>query len=144
MARRTLPNTRNLSSPSSSAKRLSDVFNDELNRNPVLDQGETYPHHNLYFIQSDDWDLEVLGGLLLSAVGQFLIESCGVRMRGGHLRFQAQYLRRIRVPDPQRISEVPSRALVDAFRTRDRNRATQVALDVYGIEKHELERALEY
>jgi hypothetical protein len=30
--------------------------------NPVLDRGETYPHHNLYFVQSDGWDLEVLGG----------------------------------------------------------------------------------
>jgi adenine-specific DNA-methyltransferase len=30
----------------------------------VLDRGETYPHHNLYFIESDTWDLEVLGGLL--------------------------------------------------------------------------------
>ncbi|MGQ0812592.1 MAG: Eco57I restriction-modification methylase domain-containing protein [Nitrospiraceae bacterium] len=38
---------------------------------PVLDQGETYPHHNLYFVQSDEWNLEVLGGLLMSAVGQF-------------------------------------------------------------------------
>jgi adenine-specific DNA-methyltransferase len=39
--------------------------------NPVLDRGETYPHHNLYFVQSDGWDLEVLGGLLLSDVAQF-------------------------------------------------------------------------
>lgn len=50
---------------------------------PVLDQGETYPHHNLYFVQSDVWDLEVLGGLLMSAVGQLFVESYGVRMRGG-------------------------------------------------------------
>ena len=41
--------------------------------NPVLDKGETYPHHNLYFIRSDRWDLEVLGGLLLSDIGQFFI-----------------------------------------------------------------------
>jgi adenine-specific DNA-methyltransferase len=50
----------------------------------VLDNGETYPHHNLYFIQSDDWDLEVLGGLLMSTIGQFFVESYGVRMRGGY------------------------------------------------------------
>ena len=41
--------------------------------NPVLDRGETYPHHNLYFVSSEAWDLEVLGGILLSAVGQFFI-----------------------------------------------------------------------
>lgn len=33
---------------------------------PVLDRGETYPHHNLYYLTSKAWDLEVLGGVLLS------------------------------------------------------------------------------
>ena len=27
---------------------------------PVLDKGEFYPHHNLYYVVSDKWDLEVL------------------------------------------------------------------------------------
>ena len=31
---------------------------------PVLDSGISYPHHNLYLVQSEEWDLEVLGGLL--------------------------------------------------------------------------------
>ena len=109
---------------------------------PVLDNGETYPHHNLYFIQSDAWDLEVLGGLLMSAVGQFFVESYGVRMRGGYLRFQAQYLRRIRVPDPKTLSGSQMKKLVEAFRARDRKRATQAALEIYGIDKSEMERAL--
>jgi hypothetical protein len=111
---------------------------------PVLDKGETYPHHNLYYIQSDIWDLEVLGGLLMSAAGQFFVESYGVRMRGGYLRFQAQYLRRIRVPSPDALSKAQTQALREAFNARDKPRATQVALDVYKISPHELERALEY
>jgi hypothetical protein len=111
---------------------------------PVLDRGETYPHHNLYFIQSDEWDLEVLGGLLMSSVGQFFVESYGVRMRGGYLRFQAQYLRRIRVPNPKALSVSQSEALIEAFRNRDRRHATQVALEVYGIDEHEMETALGY
>jgi adenine-specific DNA-methyltransferase len=109
-----------------------------------LDRGETYPHHNLYFIQSDEWDLEVLGGLLMSKVGQFFIESYGVRMRGGYLRFQAQYLRRIRVPDPTNLPKMLSHELRDAFRHRDRHRATQVALDLYAIDHRALEAALEH
>ena len=56
---------------------------------PVPDAGQTYPHHNLYVVESRDWDLAVLGGLLLSAIGQFFVECYGVRMRGGYLRFQA-------------------------------------------------------
>jgi len=111
---------------------------------PVLDNGETYPHHNLYFIQSSEWDLEVLGGLLISAVGQFFVESYGVRMRGGYLRFQAQYLRRIRVPDPREISEGHAKQLVMAFRNRDRHLATKIALTVYGIDKQEMELAIGY
>jgi len=110
--------------------------------NPVFDRGETYPHHNLYFIESDAWDLEILGGLLMSAVGQFFVTSYGVRMRGGYWRFQAQYLRRIRVPDPASLSVAQVEDLRHAFRKRDRGRATQVALDVYRIEKREMETAL--
>lgn len=109
---------------------------------PVLDNGETYPHHNLYFVQSDHWNLEVLGGLLMSAIGQFFIESYGVRMRGGYFRFQAQYLRRIRVPDPGTLSRAQADELMHAFRERDRKRATKVALEIYGIDECELEAAL--
>jgi adenine-specific DNA-methyltransferase len=112
--------------------------------NPVLDQGETYPHHNLYFVLSDVWDLEVLGGILLSAVGQFFIECYGVRMRGGYLRFQAQYLRRIRVPNPSRITGTQRVLLVKAFRERDRALATEMALEIYQIKPSEMERMLEH
>ncbi len=109
---------------------------------PVLDRGETYPHHNLYFIHSDRWDLEVLGGLLISAVGQFFVESYGVRMRGGYWRFQAQYLRRIRVPDPRSLSTAHALKLATAFRLRDRQLATQTSLEVYGIAEREMELAI--
>ncbi len=108
----------------------------------MLDTGETYPHHNLYFIQSDVWDLEVLGGLLISAIGQFFVESYGVRMRGGYLRFQAQYLRRIRVPDPTTLSKKHAKDLIKAFRDRDRQLATQTALTIYGIDESEMESAI--
>ena len=108
--------------------------------NPVLDHGRTYPHHNLYFVQSDGWDLEVLGALLLSDFGQFFVESYGVRMRGGYLRFQAQYLRRIRVPDPNNISVEQAHALRAAFRTRDIKAATQIASDLYETDASEVMR----
>lgn len=103
--------------------------------NPVLDRGETYPHHNLYWVASVGWDIEVLGGLLLSDVAQFFVECYGVRMRGGYLRFQAQYLRRIRVPRPHDLTTTQAEALRDAFRVRDRQRATEVALQCYGIDR---------
>jgi hypothetical protein len=86
---------------------------------PVLEPGGCYPHHNLYYVVSDEWDLEVLGGILLSRVAQAFIEAYCVRMRGGTLRFQAQYLRLIRVPHPDQISADQKDALRTAFQVRD-------------------------
>ncbi len=106
----------------------------KLTIHPTLDHGKTYPHHNLYVLTSSAWDLEVLGGLLLSQVAQFFIECYCVRMRGGTLRFQAQYLRRIRVPAPTDVSRADATELRAAFRTRDAHRATEVTLHVYGID----------
>jgi len=100
---------------------------------PVLDPGGCYPHHNLYYVVSDVWDLEVLGGLLLSRVAEAFVEAYAVKMRGGTLRFQAQYLRRIRVPDPSSISVGDRTALAEAFNARDRVAATEAALRVYGL-----------
>jgi len=101
---------------------------------PALDTGKTYPQHNLYWITSETWDLKVLGALLMSAVGEFFIHCYGVRMRGGYLRFQAQYLRRIRVPDPARITPELAARLRHAFEMQDFELATQAALEAYQIE----------
>lgn len=101
---------------------------------PVLNEGGFYPHHNLYYIVSGSWDLRVLGGILLSRVSQAFVEAYAVRMRGGTLRFQDQYLRRIRVPRPGDISEEHRRALSQAFMERDVSTATEVAILVYGID----------
>ena len=101
---------------------------------PAVDEGETYPHHNLYWITSDTWDLDVLGGLLMSAVGEFFIHCYGVRMRGGFLRFQAQYLRRIRVPPFAQLTPELKSTLRGAFRAQDVALATQAALQAYQIE----------
>jgi hypothetical protein len=108
---------------------------------PVLEPGGHYPHHNLYYVVSDTWDLEVLGGLLLSRVAQAFIEAYCVRMRGGTLRFQAQYLKRIRVPRPDQIAAATERALRQAFRDRDAVAATRAAADAYGIDLKDYELA---
>jgi hypothetical protein len=78
----------------------------------------------------------------MSSLGQFFVASYGVRMRGGYWRFQAQYLRRIRIPSPDALSDNESKELTEAFRHRDRDLATRVALKIYGIDEREMEAAL--
>lgn len=106
---------------------------------PVLDKGEFYPHHNLYYVVSDSWNLEVLGGLLLSDIANLFVGAYCVRMRGGTYRFQAQYLRKIRVPDPATFSSRQAAALAAAFRARDRRQATKVAAEVYALDRSRVE-----
>lgn len=100
----------------------------------VFDPGEFHPHHNLYFVTSESWDMEVLGGLLSSKVALFFVWSYAVKMRGGYLRFQAQYLRRIRLPHPETISVRLASAISSAFRVRDFKRLDELALKAYQIE----------
>lgn len=109
---------------------------------PVLDDGDCYPHHNLYFVVSDAWDLEVLGGLLLSDVANLFVGAYCVKMRGGCYRFQAQYLRRIRVPAVHSVSRSSAKRLAQAFRDRDRDAASSVAAALYGLDASTLLRAV--
>ena len=108
----------------------------KMTTHPVLDRGGLYPHHNLYYVVSDKWDLEVLGGLLMSKVAEAFVSAYCVKMRGGTLRFQAQYLRRIRVPSPDDISAGDGNALKAAFRERDPRAATEIAVRIYDVEQY--------
>lgn len=109
---------------------------------PVLEPGGYYPHHNLYYVVSDSWDMEVLGGLLLSRIAQAFIEAYCVKMRGGTLRFQAQYLKQIRVPLADSLDTDTTEALRKAFLARDVDAATEAAARAYGIDvdRYELRR----
>lgn len=100
---------------------------------PVYEPGGYYPHHNLYYVVSTSWDLEVLGGLLLSRIAEAFVSAYGVKMRGGTLRFQAQYLRKIAVPQPETITDDVADRLRNAFRAGDRDAATRAAEEAYGL-----------
>lgn len=109
---------------------------------PVLDDGRFYPHHNLYYVVSDQWDLEALGGLLLSDIGNLFVGAYCVKMRGGCYRFQAQYLRRIRVPNIDMLSRPTAAALARAFAERDREQATWVAARCFGLDESSVRTAI--
>lgn len=100
----------------------------------ALDKGEYHPHHNLYFVTSETWDMAVLGGLLSSKVALFFIWSYATKMRGSYLRFQAQYLRRIRVPHPDSLASDFSKSIAEAFLRRDFERLDTLALKAYRLE----------
>ena len=70
-----------------------------------IDDGQYYPHHNLYYILHPHREfLEVMAGLLMTDFVRDQLESIGNKMNGGFPRWQSQYLRQLRVP---RISSMP-------------------------------------
>jgi len=80
----------------------------------VYEEGRYYPHHNLYCVTSDEWDLHALQAVLRSRITKLFISTYSTQMRGGFLRFQAQYLRRIRIPNWKDVPQTIRKELVEA------------------------------
>lgn len=98
----------------------------------ALDEGRFYPHHNLYWVVAEDWDLRALGSVLRSSIAQLFIATYSVRMSGGFLRFQAQYLRRIRVPRWDSLGKEIRQALVEASPS-DHDAIDEAVFTAYGL-----------
>lgn len=98
----------------------------------VLDEGRYYPHHNLYHVTSPVWDLRALATILRSSIAALFVSAYCVKMAGGFLRFQAQYLRRIRIP---RWEDVPAatRAALIAAAPGDPEAIDRAAFAAYGL-----------
>lgn len=99
----------------------------------VFEGGELYPHHNLYYVTSDEWDLRALQAVLLSAVTRLFIGCYSTKMRGGFLRFQAQYLRRIRIPCWADVPDILRKELADAAINRDLQACNRAVFKLYGL-----------
>ena len=103
----------------------------------VFEDGNLYPHHNLYFVTSEEWDLRALQAVLLSAVTRLFVATYSTRMRGGFLRFQAQYLRRLRLPHWRSVSASVRLELIDAATKRDIQACNRAAFKLYGLSREE-------
>lgn len=100
----------------------------------VLDEGNYYPHHNLYYITSEEWELPVLQKVLESGIARLFVSLYSTQMRGGFLRFQAQYIRRIRLP---RWNDVPA-PIKEILKTEsDRNICNETVYDLYQLTQKE-------
>lgn len=103
----------------------------------VYESGELYPHHNLYYVTSDNWDLRALQAVLLSAVTRLFVATYSTKMRGGFLRFQAQYLRRIRIPYWASVPDQLRHELTEAAIKRDVQACNQAVFRLYCLSQEE-------
>jgi hypothetical protein len=103
----------------------------------VYEPGKLYPHHNLYFVTATEWDLHALQAVLLSDVTRAFITLYSTKMRGGYLRFQAQYLRRLRVPRWSNVPAALRAELIKAGKSRDGAACNTAAADLYKLTPEE-------
>jgi hypothetical protein len=99
----------------------------------VMDEGHYYPHHNLYFITSSEWDLRALQTVLRSSLALMIVSTYCTRMAGGFLRFQAQYLRRIRLPHWRNVNEPLRERLIAAATTKTQDEVDVPVFELYGL-----------
>lgn len=104
----------------------------------VYEEGKLYPHHNLYYITSEEWDVHALQAVMRSGIARLFVSLYCTRMRGGYLRFQAQYLRKIRLPKWGDVSADLRLRLADYAETNERHVLHEVVSELYGLTPVEL------
>lgn len=104
----------------------------------VYEEGKLYPHHNLYYITSDEWDVHALQAVMRSGIARLFVSLYCTRMRGGYLRFQAQYLRKIRLPKWPEVSADLRQRLADYAETNNRHALNEIVSELYGLTPAEL------
>ncbi len=107
------------------------------NAHIAYEAGELYPHHNLYYITSSEWDLRALQSVLMSGIARLFVSAYSTHMRGGYLRFQAQYLRRIRIPNWQDVPIHIRRKLNQTGSKYDPSACNKAVYELYGFTKNE-------
>lgn len=108
------------------------------NQTIALKEGRFYPHHNLYFVTSDYWDLRMLQAILRSDIARFFVFMYGVKMRLGYYRFQAQYLRRICLPSRMSVSKFLTKNVIAASANGDSDKVSGLMAKIYGLSRRDL------
>ncbi|HGF7375678.1 TPA: TaqI-like C-terminal specificity domain-containing protein [Vibrio cholerae] len=103
----------------------------------VHDDGGYHPNNSIYYICSKNWDLKALQGVLISGLGQLFVEIYSTKVSGGNLRFQAQHLRRIRVPYWDNVSESIRVGLKKAAVEGNTSLAKELVCSLYNFSEKE-------
>ncbi len=91
--------------------------------NVALDEdGRYYPHHNVYWITSETWNMRALCVIMRSRFVTDQIRRVSVQMRGGSIRYQAQNLRNVHIPFLSSLAESDVAVLSDLYFSKDQDR----------------------
>ncbi len=92
-----------------------------------IDEGNYYPHHNIYYITAKDISsLKILGSILMSDFIKNQMSQIGIRMNGGLPRFQSQVLRQLKIPNITQLSLDDRNELVKSYDNQNVDTTNQI------------------
>lgn len=92
-----------------------------------IDNGKFYPHHNVYYITHEDIEkLKILACLLMSDFTKNQLSQIGIRMNGGLPRYQAQTLKKIRLPIVDNLEESIFNKLLESYESKDLEKINEI------------------
>jgi hypothetical protein len=85
-----------------------------------IDEGNYYPHHNIYYITSPSIDeLKILASILMSNFIKNQLSQIGIRMNGGLPRFQTQTLKKLCIPNISKFNNSSKLNLIEAYNKKE-------------------------
>ncbi len=102
------------------------------------DRGDYHPTNSIYYICSNQWNLHALRTVLLSKVTKLFIEAYSTKIAKGYLRFQAQHLRKLRLPSWDTIDAQLQLDMIEAGKSNDTNKYTSLTSQMYGLDKDQI------
>jgi adenine-specific DNA methylase len=111
----------------------------DISNNPIVlyDSGRYYPNNSIYYICSDNWNLHALRVILLSSVTRLFIATYSTKIAKGYLRYQAQHLRKLRLPRWESLSEELQHDLEAAGRHENYDLFNKLTFEVYQLSDKE-------
>lgn len=111
----------------------------DISSDPIVlyDNGKYHPNNSIYYICSEKWNLHALRVVLLSSVTKLFISTYSTKIAKGYLRYQAQHLRKLRLPNWDSISPKLQQGLEHAGRNNEYDSFTELTCEVYQLTKKE-------
>ncbi|MDI9365453.1 MAG: Eco57I restriction-modification methylase domain-containing protein [Flavobacterium sp.] len=96
-----------------------------------IDEGNFYPHHNIYYITSENISsLKTLASILMSNFIKNQMSQIGIRMNGGLPRFQSQVLKQLKIPNINKLKLSDRTKLIQAYDNQNLDNTNQI-IDKY-------------
>jgi len=111
----------------------------DISSEPVVlyDNGKYHPNNSIYYICSEKWNLHALRVVLLSSVTKLFISTYSTKIAKGYLRFQAQHLRKLRLPSWDTVNPSLQLRLEYAGKNNNIDSFTELTCEVYQLSEIE-------